>query len=1118
MWRKHSSPKGHFMFMGRLRELQLVGALLLVAAAIGSTGCDADPKAAAGEAVAQASEPIYGPTMWDATDAGTAFAAATVHVVNIDADGGGHSGSGTLVSPTTVLTVRHATCDWATITISFPPNHTYAVARVVAQQPPFDYCAFQTGLTPSDFAVLYLAEPVAPDIIDAGSYPVPYVGADPVNGAAAQAMALPGAVSVAWYQCGFGVDDENGGGAGTRRCGQIVSAQGLHTVWEDTGYAGEGTGLLATANSVGSTFGEGDSGGGIFAVALDATGTPVGAPIHVGLARNTTASTQRWGLDGTLPIYPPGDAGPSTTNKLLMDLDQDNALDFDDNCPPWFCAIPANCANPQQIDTDGDGWGDVCDGCPYTFDRYVGADGGPRDLDLDGVPDSCDTCPLTPNPATYGAACTETNTSCPGAGACYMGSCWAPQSDDQDGDGVGNKCDNCPTVRNPYLTCVVGQGCEGKYTCLPGTWDSARNTYVGGDAGAGSAGHCINQLDDSDGDGLGDPCDNCPYNSNNGVLGFMANSNHDAELAALDAGLDAAPQGDVCDQVPTYIARPVLTTSFGAPAGSTMFTASAGVGVQHWDGGTHDDVATFPADGGAPVPVGFRHCACLDPATGTVPRSACLSNRYCPPSPGEYSSRSSSWHPVTVSDRPAGGDIYEAQPDAGTFLRTFTSTVSVDVQPHTTDFSDNPADGLEPYRIGARENLYWRWAADLDAGNVVGPDGGIDGGPGTVGIFWSYALVTPETASPRDQFFVGTGHSLRSMYAYLTTPTDTLPLQSVLPHPPSACPTFPCQLVIDPELQYVNPDPTAAINLVDRVPSTLVADGTTVALLNGTTTTAIDATAFVTPALASEIVSGAIAFVHPVETAATARLRSNPTLFVSYPRTWTPATTFSRGTMVGGLLASGVAGIRSSDPPGASTGARALYSATTDTAYLVGGIGPSGQPTGQIWSFDLARGWWNLLTFSGPVVGSVAALGLDVPSNRMLVLDTGDPRGWPSPKNRRLIAYDLLARTATPINTWPWLGQVDHATLTSMQDGSFVLLTSAHGTTDAFRFTTSGARIQWLGHTSIAGDLIEEPYLSTSGLVIFVGTRQRRGAETQTVVTLAATDFQSDGHNGPPCF
>ena len=167
--------------------------------------------------------------------------------------------------------------------------------------------------------------------------------------------------------------------------------------------------------------------------------------------------------------------------EVLPDSDGDGVVDEIDNCD--------STPNPDQLDTDGDGLGNVCDG----------------DDDNDGHADAADNCPLASNPD-------QLDTDADGFGnACDA---------DDDGDGVLDGPDNCDLTPNPDQLDTDGDGAGN--VC---------DADDDGDGVADGTDNCSlianpNQLD-TDNDGLGNVCDadddndgrvdgsdNCPLNSN----------------------------------------------------------------------------------------------------------------------------------------------------------------------------------------------------------------------------------------------------------------------------------------------------------------------------------------------------------------------------------------------------------------------------------------------------------------------------------------------------------------------------------------------------------------------------------------------------------------------------
>ena len=174
--------------------------------------------------------------------------------------------------------------------------------------------------------------------------------------------------------------------------------------------------------------------------------------------------------------------GDGTGDICDDDIDGDGILNVDDNCDYYY--------NPLQEDADNDNIGDSCDICPQDYDPLQ------TDSDNDGVGNECDNCPNTYNPLqenldgdALGDVCDpdrdgdtwpNDEDNCPDVYNIL-------QEDNLDDDGIGNACDNCPTVPN--------------HNQLDNDQDSVGNLCD----------NCIDTFNpdqlDSDEDGIGDACE-----------------------------------------------------------------------------------------------------------------------------------------------------------------------------------------------------------------------------------------------------------------------------------------------------------------------------------------------------------------------------------------------------------------------------------------------------------------------------------------------------------------------------------------------------------------------------------------------------------------------------------
>jgi hypothetical protein len=227
------------------------------------------------------------------------------------------------------------------------------------------------------------------------------------------------------------------------------------------------------------------------------------------------------------------------------DTDCDSVADEIDNCPAAF--------NPDQDDIDGDLVGDRCDSDKDGDDLRNKADNCPRDAnatqddgDGDGVGDACDVCPTDSGGDVVNNRGCSIAQLCPCDGpdvdqawrnhrdfficvkkkarkfrrqdlvtrdqgraiivAARASTCGVlePQAGDNDGDGVPDEIDNCPSDSNPSQRNTdgdaFGNACDT---------DKDGDTVLNVDDNCPLVANTSGQADDADGDGVGDACDAC---------------------------------------------------------------------------------------------------------------------------------------------------------------------------------------------------------------------------------------------------------------------------------------------------------------------------------------------------------------------------------------------------------------------------------------------------------------------------------------------------------------------------------------------------------------------------------------------------------------------------------
>ena len=203
------------------------------------------------------------------------------------------------------------------------------------------------------------------------------------------------------------------------------------------------------------------------------------------------------------------------TNPQAGDSDDDDVGDAEDNCPLVL--------NSDQVDTDGDASGDVCDldddndGLTDSDEAARGSSSLLADTDGDGTGDAADRFP------TDGSETVDTDGDGVGDAAdtdddgdqlsdvAEVSIGTNPLIPDSDTDGILDGADNCPLFANTAQTNTDGDS-QGD-VCDPDddndTLADSEETNYGADGWLSES-----RIADSDGDGKTDSTDNCPLLAN----------------------------------------------------------------------------------------------------------------------------------------------------------------------------------------------------------------------------------------------------------------------------------------------------------------------------------------------------------------------------------------------------------------------------------------------------------------------------------------------------------------------------------------------------------------------------------------------------------------------------